>query len=39
MTEPIRINRSATRKPRPKDAGLGFGQIFTDHMFLADFQE
>ncbi len=28
-----------TRKPKPKDADLGFGQIFTDHMFLADFQE
>src|SRR6266481_1242679 len=39
MTEPIRINRSTTRKPKPKDSDLGFGQIFTDHMFLADFQE
>src|SRR4029453_16680772 len=39
MTEPIRINRSTTRKPKPKDADLGFGQIFTDHMFVADFQE
>src|SRR5882762_1022564 len=39
MTEPIRIHRSTTRKPKPKDADLGFGQIFTDHMFLADFQE
>src|SRR6476659_2132091 len=39
MTEPIRINRSATRKPKPKDADLGFRQIVTDHMFLADFQE
>src|SRR6266852_6764759 len=39
MTEPIRINRSTTRKPKPKDGDLGFGQIFTDHMFLADFQE
>src|SRR6185295_13106396 len=39
MTEPIRINRSAARKPKPKDSDLGFGQIFTDHMFLADFQE
>jgi branched-chain amino acid aminotransferase group II len=37
--EPIRINRSTTRKPKPKDGDLGFGQIFTDHMFLADFQE
>jgi len=39
MTEPIRINRATTRKPKPKDVDLGFGQIFTDHMFLADFQE
>src|SRR5678816_2023144 len=39
MTEPIRIHRSTTRKPKPKDADLGFGQIFTDHMFVADFQE
>ena len=39
MTEPIRINRRPRRKPKPKDADLGFGQIFTDHMFLADFQE
>src|SRR3984893_11666882 len=39
MTEPIRINRSATRRPKPKDSDLGFGQIFTDHMFVADFQE
>lgn len=39
MTEPIRITRTRTPKPRPKDADLGFGQIFTDHMFLADFHE
>ena len=39
MTEPIRITRATTRKPKPKDGDLGFGQIFTDHMFLADFQE
>ncbi len=38
-TEPIRVNRATTRKPKPKDSELGFGQIFTDHMFLADFQE
>src|ERR1700674_4325001 len=39
MTEPIRINRSTTRKPKPTDSELGFGNIFTDHMFVADFQE
>ncbi|HEV8439031.1 MAG TPA: branched-chain amino acid aminotransferase [Methylomirabilota bacterium] len=39
MTEAIRITKATTLKPKPKDADLGFGQIFTDHMFLADFQE
>jgi len=39
MSEAIRITKTSTRKPKPKDADLGFGQIFTDHMFLADFQE
>ena len=39
MTEPIRITKATTLKPKPKDGELGFGQIFTDHMFLADFQE
>ena len=39
MTEPIRITKAAQRKQKPKDGELGFGQIFTDHMFLANFQE
>ena len=39
MTEPIRIVKATTLKQKPRDADLGFGQIFTDHMFLADFQE
>jgi branched-chain amino acid aminotransferase len=39
MSEAIRITRAATRKPRPKDSELGFGTVFTDHMFIADFQE
>jgi branched-chain amino acid aminotransferase len=39
MIEPIRITRATTRKPRPKDAELGFGTVFTDHMFVANFQE
>jgi branched-chain amino acid aminotransferase len=38
-TDPIRISKTATPKKKPKDGELGFGQIFTDHMFLADFQE
>jgi branched-chain amino acid aminotransferase len=39
MTEPIRITRTATPKQKPKDSDLGFGTVFTDHMFVADFQE
>ena len=39
MTEPIRITRAATLKQKPKDSELGFGTVFTDHMFVADFQE
>ena len=39
MLNPIRTAKATTLKKKPKDADLGFGQIFTDHMFLADFQE
>jgi branched-chain amino acid aminotransferase len=39
MSEAIRITRATTLKPKPRDQELGFGQIFTDHMFVADFQE
>jgi branched-chain amino acid aminotransferase len=39
MSEPIRITKAAQRKPRPKDMDLGFGTVFTDHMFLMDFEE
>ena len=39
MLNPIRIAKATKLKGKPKDADLGFGQIFTDHMFLADFQE
>ncbi len=38
-TNPIRIHKATTLKKKPQDGELGFGQIFTDHMFLADFQE
>ena len=39
MAEAIRINKATAPKPKPKDKDLGFGQLFTDHMFVADFQE
>ena len=39
MSEPIRITRTTTKKPRPQDKHLGFGTVFTDHMFLMDFEE
>ncbi|HSF06311.1 MAG TPA: branched-chain amino acid aminotransferase [Methylomirabilota bacterium] len=39
MSEAIRITKTTTRKPKPKDSELGFGQFFTDHMFVVDFQE
>ncbi len=39
MTDAIRITRATARKPKPKDHELGFGTVFTDHMFVADFQE
>jgi branched-chain amino acid aminotransferase len=36
----IAIHPTATRKPLPaSNASLGFGQTFTDHMFLVDFEE
>ena len=39
MSDPIRISRAATKKPKPKDSELTFGTIFTDHIFVMDFQE
>ncbi len=39
MSDPIRISRAATKKPKPKDSELTFGTVFTDHMFVLDFQE
>jgi branched-chain amino acid aminotransferase len=39
MSEPIRIQKTTTRKERPKDKDLAFGTVFTDHMFVADFEE
>ena len=39
MSDTIRIVKATTHKPKPKDSDLGFGTLFTDHMFVADFQE
>src|SRR5213075_247168 len=39
MSEPIRITRAATKKRKPKDSELTFGTVFTDHLFVMDFQE
>ena len=39
MSDAIRITRTSAPRTKPKDSELGFGQIFTDHMFVADFQE
>ena len=39
MSDAIRIVKAMAYKPKPKDSDLGFGTLFTDHMFVADFQE
>jgi branched-chain amino acid aminotransferase len=39
MNDGIRITRTTSPKAKPKDSELGFGQVFTDHMFLLDYQE
>ena len=36
----IQITRSTQLKPKPADeSALGFGRLFTDHMFVMDYQE
>src|SRR5499427_2703057 len=39
MSDAIRITRTAIRKDKPRDRDLAFGNVFTDHMFVMDFQE
>ena len=39
MSDPIRITRTTSKKEKPKDKDLAFGTVFTDHMFVADFEE
>src|SRR5438876_12371648 len=38
-SDAIRITKAANKKQRPKDKDLAFGTVFTDHMFVVDFQE
>ena len=35
----IKITKVATPKAKPDPSTLGFGQIFTDHMFIMDYDE
>ena len=35
--EKIRFVRNENPSPKPKDEELGFGNIFTDHMFVMDY--
>ncbi|MEQ8201849.1 MAG: branched-chain amino acid aminotransferase [Syntrophomonadaceae bacterium] len=35
----IRIERNQQPKPKPDPSSLGFGQLFTDHMFVMDYEE
>lgn len=35
----IKINLAKTNRIRPDDSALGFGQVFTDHMFIMEYSE
>ncbi len=37
MSLPIELQRTASPRPRTPDAELGFGNVFTDHMFVVDY--
>ncbi len=37
MTTPVNVQRTASPKAKPDDATLKFGTVFTDHMFLEDY--
>jgi branched-chain amino acid aminotransferase len=39
MSTSISVQRTTSPRPRPKDDELAFGKIFTDHMFLAEWDE
>ena len=35
----ITITKTTTRKAKPDESALGFGKIFTDHMFMMDYSK
>ncbi|WP_300458744.1 branched-chain amino acid aminotransferase [Desulfobacula sp.] len=35
----IKVTPVQTNRTRPKDSDLGFGQVFTDHMFVMEYSE
>ncbi|XJZ28924.1 branched-chain amino acid aminotransferase [Bacillota bacterium Lsc_1132] len=37
--EQIRVTLTSTKKPKPDSSKLEFGRIFTDHMFIMDYNE
>jgi branched-chain amino acid aminotransferase len=39
MNNGIRITKTTSPKPKPKDSALTFGTEFTDHMFLMDYRD
>lgn len=39
IMEQITVERTRTPKPKPDQNGLGFGNYFTDHMFIMDYTE
>ncbi len=39
MSTAISVQRTRNPRPRPKDDELAFGKLFTDHMFLAQWDE
>ena len=38
-SDAIRVTKATRKREKPKDKDLAFGTVFTDHMFVADFQE
>src|SRR5438105_14604500 len=39
MRDAIRSTKTANGKKKPKDKDVAFGNVFTDYVFVADFQE
>lgn len=39
MTQELTVQLAGTKREKPDQANLGFGRIFTDHMFMMDYTE